>query len=223
MHGNSHRPKSVLWRRVGGGVARRVAVAGRVGRPGRPACGSSFAGNDPIPGRSSRSPTPAAGGSRPSPPTPKSASSPTSRPGTAPTPASRTGSAAPRTPGWPTCPPAAQRQHRLVRARRPRLRPTRLDPAAAPRRRSGHCRAEAAALPAAARGRPPGPQRTTTAAPDRPQLALERRAHQRLHPAHRPAAAGPLTANSHPYEPDGEAGDQAGRFRLTKIESSPSG
>jgi len=42
-----------------------------------------------------------------SPPIPKSASSPTSRPGTAPTPASRTGSAAPRTPRWPTCRPGS--------------------------------------------------------------------------------------------------------------------
>ncbi len=30
-------------------------------------------------------------------------------------------------------------------------------------------------------------------------------------------------ANSHPYEPDGQAGDPAGRFRLTKIRSSPNG
>jgi len=64
-------------------------------------------GNDHIPERSSPSPTPTAGASRPSPPTPPPVSSPTSRPATAPTPASRTGSAAPRTPAWPTFHPGS--------------------------------------------------------------------------------------------------------------------
>jgi hypothetical protein len=71
--------------------------------PGRPGPAPSAAGNGPIPGLSSPSPTSRAIASKSSSPTRATPTSRSWKPATAPTPGSKTASAAPRTPGCATC------------------------------------------------------------------------------------------------------------------------
>ena len=137
----------------------------------------------------------------PSPPTPRSASWPCSRPGTAPTPGSRTASAAARTPAWAGSRPASSRSTRSGCTRADRHRPDRLDPdhparpdtlaKAEPKRCATGCCTPLAGSPTADGG---------PSSRSRP-LALGRRTRRGVHPTrqHPTTAAGlTATAPAHP-------------------------
>jgi hypothetical protein len=87
--------------------------------------------------------------------------------------------------------PRARRQRCLARTQPRGDRPAGLDARPAAGRGAGHCRAEEAPLPAAARRCPPHPRRPTPALADIGDLAMEKRTGRGLPPSRRTAPSPP--------------------------------
>ena len=143
-----HSPLSATWQSSSPKVGHRLPTGCSAGlgdltpRAGRKACGCWSVGNGRIPARNSPFPTPTVGGSRPSRPTLKSAARAARGPAPRPHRVEDRIHCAKNTPPGPPPIAATQRQHRLGRVRRSRLRPARLDPPTAPRQQLRRSRAQ---------------------------------------------------------------------------------